>query len=120
MPEPQEARSNRAAIIGRVFLALGSLTLIVCAAALAWQFHTAFSASMVDSLGFFPNLGMATFRLFRVVAFDHSALFSVGYRMLVIFSAFALLVLGAVLMRKSSLRAPGDARRAATSVERGL
>jgi len=85
--------------IGLTLVGTGSTVLVAYTAALAWQFHAALNASALDALGSFASVGLASLHALQVVALDHAVLLSAVHRILVLCSAFALVVVGALLAR---------------------
>ncbi len=98
--------------IGLTLVGMGSTVLVAYSAVLAWQFHAALNASALDALGSFASMGLASLRALQVVALDHTALLSVVHRILVLCSAFVLVVVGAMLARSRSSRLPAASKSA--------
>ena len=90
--------------IGLTLVGMGSTVLVAYSAVLAWQFHAALNASGLDAIGSFASVGLASLRALQVVALDHAVLLSVVHRILVLCSAFVLVVVGAMLARSPAAR----------------
>ena len=90
--------------IGLTLAGMGSTVLVAYSAVLAWQFQAALNASALDAIGSFASVGLASLRALQVVALDHAVLLSVVHRILVLCSAFVLVVVGAMLARSPAAR----------------
>jgi len=100
MPGKQAHHRGVRDISGVVLLALGSTVMVVYASAFAWRLAETWNSP----LGVYAGLGMASLNVFQALAFDHSLFFSIAPRILVLFSAFAMTLIGIALLPKG---APG-------------
>jgi hypothetical protein len=85
-------------ISGAVLLALGSAVMVSYAGLFAWRFE----GTLNSSLGMCAGLGMASLHAFQALAFDDSLFFSIALRMLVLFSALAMTLIGVALLKRRS------------------
>jgi len=112
---PKQAQAKTRTIAGIVLLALGSTVMITYAGVFAWGL----AGTLSSSTSLYAGLGMASLNAFQALAFDHSLFFSIALRMLVLFSAFTMTLIGIALLPK---RAPGvtaGARRGASALPEG-
>ena len=100
-------------------LIAGSAVLVAYSAVIAWQFHAALDSNVVDSLGLFGSVGLASLHVVRAVALDHAAVLSVVRHILILFSAFLVMLVGIALLarRATGVNAPG--RRNLSSPPKG-
>ena len=107
----QEQHSNRKlrGVVGTAILIMGSAVFATYSAVMAWQLQTALDTTAMDSLGCFGALALASLHLVRAVALDHAAVLSVVHHILILFSAFVVMLAGIALLprRASSATAPG-------------
>jgi hypothetical protein len=79
--------------------------MVVYAGDFAWRLAETWSSP----LSVYAGLGMASLNAFQAVAFDHSPFLPIALRMLVLFSAFTMTLIGIVLLpkRTTGMTAPG-------------
>jgi len=96
-------------------LIAGSTVLVAYSAAITWQLHAALNSSAADALGLFGSVGLASLHVVRAVALDHAAVLSVLHHILILFSAFLVMLIGIALLarRSTSVNAPGKRRSSA-------
>jgi hypothetical protein len=96
--------------VGAALLAIGSTVLVAYSAVLAWQFQAALDGTVMDSLGFFGSISLASLQAIRIVALDHAVLLSVVHRLLVLCSALIVTLIGIALLPKRGTGAtlPGE------------
>ena len=111
----KQAQANMRTISGIVLLALGSTVMVVYASALAWRL----AETWRSPLGVYAGLGMASLNAFQALAFDHSLFFSIAPRMLVLFSAFAMTLIGIALPRRRAAVVTVGARCGASALPEG-
>jgi hypothetical protein len=100
MTQKPTDRHNIRRIVGTALLAIGSTVLVAYSAVLAWQFQAALDSTVMDSLGFFGTIGLASLHAVRIVALDHAVLLSVVHRILVLCSALIVTLIGIALLPK--------------------
>lgn len=98
MTQETTSRRNIRGKVGTALLAIGSTVLVAYSAVLAWQFQAALDNTVMDSLGFFGSIGLASLRAVRIVALDHAVLLSVVHRILVLCSALIVTLIGIALL----------------------
>jgi hypothetical protein len=96
MTRKQAQNHSIRSVSGAVLLALGSAVMVSYAGIFAWRFE----GTLNSSLGVCAGLGMASLHAFQALAFDDSLFFSIALRMLVLFSAFTVTLVGVALLRK--------------------
>lgn len=102
-------------ISGVVLLALGSTVMVVYAGAFAWRLAETWSSP----LSVYAGLGMASLNAFQALAFDHSLFFPIAPRMLVLFSAFTMTLIGIALLRRRAAGGTVDASGGASALPEG-
>ncbi len=109
MTQRPTSRRNIRSTVGTALLAIGSTVLVAYSAVLAWQFQAALNNTVMDSLGFFGSIGLASLHAVRIVALDHAVLLSVLHRILVLCSALIVTLIGIALLPKrgTGVTAPG-------------
>jgi hypothetical protein len=111
MNRNQTSKRNRKGMVGNVILVIGSAVLVTYSAALTWQLHSALTRISPDSLGFFGSAGLASQHAMRIIVFDHAALISVLYRILVLSFALTLMLIGIALRPRMAARRTAPGRR---------
>jgi hypothetical protein len=86
--------------VGTALLAIGSTVLVAYSAVLAWQFQAALDGSVMNSVGCFGSIGLASVRAVRIVMLDHAVLLSVLHRILLLCSALIMTLIGIALLPK--------------------
>jgi hypothetical protein len=105
MTQETTSNGNIRGTIGTALFLIGSTILVGYSAALAWQFQAALNATVVDSLGCFGNLALASVRAVRIVMLDHTVLLSVLHSILVLCSALIGTLIGIALLPKRGVSA---------------
>lgn len=96
MPQKTAANRKMRSISGATLIAVSSAVWLAYAGLFALQLEGALS----NPLGLSTSLGLASLHTLQALAFDHAALFPVAQRILVLFSAFLVTLIGmAVLPR---------------------
>lgn len=99
MPGKTASTQRIRAISGVALIAFGSMVWLAYAGFFAQQLVGALN----NPLGFSTSLGLASLHTLQALAFDHAALFPVAHRILVLFSAFLVTLIGmAVLPRRGT------------------
>jgi hypothetical protein len=100
----QESNSNRniSRTMGIAMWIIGSVVLVTYSLALAGQFQVALNSGAVDSFGLFGNLALTSLRVVRAVAFDHAVALSVVRDILILFSAFIVILIGVVFVARQA------------------
>jgi amino acid permease len=109
MTRTQNSKRNFRSFAGTAMFIVGAAVLVAYSVAIAWQFHAALDRSAVDSLGLFGSVGLASLHVVRAVALDHAAVLSVVRHILILFSAFLVMLVGIALLarRARGVNAPG-------------
>jgi len=117
----QEATTGRniRSKVGAALLAIGSTVLVTYSAVLAWQFQAALDGTVMDSLGFFGSISLASLQAIRIVALDHAVLLSVVHRMLVLCSALIVTLIGIALLPKRGISVDSLGKRDASALPKG-
>ena len=115
MPGKQAHHRGVRDISGVVLLALGSTVMVVYASAFAWRLAERWNSP----LGVYAGLGMASLNVFQALAFDHSLFFSIAPRILVLFSAFAMTLIGIALLPKGAPGVTVGASHGASALPKG-
>jgi hypothetical protein len=103
MTRTKNSKRNFSNFAGTAMLIAGSAVLVTYSAAIAWQLHAALNGSAADSLGLFGSIGLASLHMIRAVALDHAAVLSVVHHILILFSAFLVMLVGiALLVRRAT------------------
>jgi hypothetical protein len=102
-------------LTGIVLLALGSAVMITYAGAFAWRL----AGTLSSPTSLYAGLGMASLNIFQALAFDHSLFFSIAPRMLVLFSAFTMTLIGIALLSRRATGVPVGARHGASALPKG-
>jgi hypothetical protein len=97
--EPTTGRNIRSKL-GTALLAIGSTVLVAYSAVLVWQFQAALDSAVMNSVGCFGSIGLASARAVRIVMLDHAVLLSVLHRILVLCSALIVTLIGIGLLPK--------------------
>jgi hypothetical protein len=92
----KQAQAKIRTFTGITLLALGSTVMITYAGVFAWGL----AGTLSSPTSLYARLGMASLNVFQALAFDHSLFFSIAPRMLVLFSAFAMTLIGIALLSK--------------------
>jgi hypothetical protein len=100
-------------------LIVGSAILVTYSAVIAWQFHTALNNSAIDCLGLFGSIGLASLHVIQAVTLDHAVLLSVAHHILILFSAFLVMLVGIALLRRRAASANAPGRRRLSAPPRG-
>jgi hypothetical protein len=98
MTQTQNSKRNFRTFVGAALLLVGSAVLLTYSAAIGWQFQAALSSDAIDCLGLFGSIGLASLRAVRAVALDHAAVLSVVHHILILFSAFLVMLVGIALL----------------------
>ena len=114
MTRTQNSKRNFS-FVGTAMLIAGSTVLVAYSAAITWQLHAALNSSAADALGLFGSVGLASLHVVRAVALDRAAVLSVVHHILILFSAFLVMLIGIALLarRSTSVNAPGKRRSSA-------
>jgi hypothetical protein len=96
---------NLRARAGVALLVLGSLLMLAKLGLLAVRFPELLATMGIDTLGVHVALGLTLLKVFRTIAFDHAAIFSVVCGILVLFFALVAIVAGLMLLRKGTVEA---------------
>jgi hypothetical protein len=99
MARNQNPKGSFSSFLGAAMLIVGSAVQVIYSAALAWQYHEALSRA-VDSVGLLGTVGLASLRVVRAATLDHAALLSVAHHILILFSAFVVMLVGITLLRR--------------------
>jgi hypothetical protein len=113
MPGKQPQGLSARKISGVALLAAGSAVMILYPGFFAWRLAN----TLHVSAGVCANLGMASLKAIQALAFDHSLFFSIALRMLVLFSAFTMTLIGLALLPKRGTTAAG--RRSTSALPQG-
>lgn len=111
----KQAQSKIRTFTGIALLALGSAVMITYAGAIAWRLE----GTLSSPTSLYAGLGMASLNVFQALAFDHSLFFSIAPRMLVLFSAFAMTVIGIALLQKRAAVVTVGPRCGASALPKG-
>lgn len=87
---------------GGALVIAGASALVAYGSISAQYFGMALNTPGVDAVGYCAALGLAALRILRVVAFDHSLLFSLASHILVLFPSLVVLGAGLMLLAKGS------------------
>jgi hypothetical protein len=119
MTRTQNSRRNFRTFVGGALLIIGSAVMVTYSAAIAWQFHAALDSGAGDALGCIGSIGLASLHAVRALALDHAAVLSVVHHILILFSAFLVMLFGIALLprRAAGVNAPG--RRSLSAPPRG-
>ena len=98
-------------ITGMVLTILGAAALLVQAGALAWQAHVI----VTDPLGPTAAIGVSSMHALQALAFNPAAVTAVEHRLLVLFSAFIMTLIGFALLRSKRV---GVSEKSASPVSR--
>ena len=100
----QERNSNRnvSRTVGIALWIIGSVVLVTYSVALAGQFQVALNNGAVDSFGFFGNFALASLHVVHAVAFDHGVALSFVRDLLILFSAFIVILMGAAFVARQA------------------
>jgi hypothetical protein len=90
---------NGKRIIGAVLLVAGSIVMLAYLSILGLQVQDFLNASPIGLMGSSVGFGLTSLRLISHLAFDHGAVYSLAYKMLVLFSAFAVILAGLALLQ---------------------
>ena len=109
MTRNQNPKSNLRILVANAMLIVGSAVLVTYSAIIAWQFHAALNSSSVDRLGLLGSIGLASLRVVRAATIDHAVVLSVVRHILILFSAFLVMLVGIALLhrRSAGVNAPG-------------
>lgn len=107
----QTQNSNFRSLVGIAMLAIGSAVLLMYSAAMAWQFRAALTSGAIDSLGLLASIGFASLRVFHAVTLDHAAVLLVLRHILVLFSAFLVMLVGIAVLPRRAAGVNGSAAR---------
>jgi hypothetical protein len=108
----KQAPANIRTFAGIVLLAAGSTVMVSYAGALAWGL----AGILSSPTSLYAGLGMASLNVFQALAFDHSLFFfSIAPRMLVLFSALTMTLIGIALLSRRAAGVPVGARRGASA-----
>lgn len=100
MTQRTTTRRNIRGKVGTALLVIGSTVLVGYSAALAGQFQAALDNPVMNSLGLFERIGLASLQAVRIMALDHALLLSVAHRILVLCSALVMTLIGIGLLPK--------------------
>jgi hypothetical protein len=114
MPRKQTQAHIRT-IAGIVLLTLGSTIMITYVSVFAWGLAGTFSSST----SLYAGLGRASLNVFQALAFDHSLFFAIALRMLVLFSALAMTLIGIALLPKRTTGATAPRTRSLSALPKG-
>jgi hypothetical protein len=96
-------------IVGVSLLVAGLAIMLAYSGVLGLPLNAFFNSSPADSLDSCVGLGLASLHLVQSVAFNHGVLLSFVRKMLVLFSAFAVIVAGlALLQNRAANTISGD------------
>jgi hypothetical protein len=101
MTQPQHPKRNFSRLAGAAMLIAGSAVLATYSATIAWQLLPVINGG--GSLGLLGNLGLASLHAVRTLAFDHAVALSVVRHVLILFSAFLMLLVGIALRPRRAL-----------------
>lgn len=87
---------------GGALLALGTLLVLFYLNSLALQVQPFFSAPLADTLDSCARLGVTLLHALQAIFFERGALVSMASNMLVLFSAFAITLIGIILRNKAN------------------
>lgn len=108
MAERESSTRTLRSIGGGALLAVGSILIVIYLSSLTLQFQPFFSdplAGILDSCG---ALGVMLLRALQTIVFDRPLLLSIGSKILVLFSAFTLTLIGVLLRSPTGPRAMRD------------
>jgi hypothetical protein len=111
----KQAQAKIRTFTGIALLALGSAVMITYAGAIAWGL----AGTLSSPTSLYAGLGMASLNVFQALAFGHSLLFSITPRMLVLFSALAMTLIGIALVSRRGAGGTLGARRGASALPEG-
>ena len=80
----------------------GSAVMVAYSAAIAWRLHMLLNSEALDSLGLLGSLGLASLHAVRAMALDHSIVLSLALHVLILFSAFLVMLVGIALMPRGT------------------
>lgn len=115
MTRKQQQNHSIRSISGAVLLALGSAVMVSYVGIFAWRFE----GTLDSSLGVCAGLVMASLHAFQALAFDDSLFFSIALRMLVLFSAFTVTLIGVALLKRRATGVTAPGRPGVTAPPKG-
>jgi hypothetical protein len=101
----ENSNRNLRARAGVVLVSLGSLLMFGKLGLIAVQLPRLLASLGIDIYGVRVALGLTLLRVLRTIAFDHTAIFSFGCAILVLFFALVAIVAGLTLLRKRNVEA---------------
>jgi hypothetical protein len=111
----KQAPANIRTFTGIALLALGSTVMITYAGAFAWRLE----GTLSSPTSLYAGLGMASLSIFQALAFEHSLFFSIAPRMLVLFSALTMTLIGIALLPKRSTGVTAPGMRTLSALPKG-
>lgn len=115
MPGKQSHGFSTRKIFGAVLLAAGSAVMILYPGFFAWRLANTWHVSASVC----ANLGMASLKSVQALAFDHSLFFAIAMRLLVLFSALAMTLIGIALLPKRTTGANPPGMRGLSALPKG-
>jgi hypothetical protein len=119
MTNIQNSKNNFRTFVGTTMLIVGSAVPLTYSAVMAWQFHAALTGSALDSLGYLGSIGLASLRVVRAIALDHAAVLSVLRHILILFSAFLVMLVGIALLPRRAAGVNAPRRRNQSALPKG-
>jgi hypothetical protein len=119
MTQIKNSNRNFRTLAATAMLIIGSAVQITYSGALAWQFHATLSSTAADCLGLLGNVGLASLRVVHTVTLDHAAVLSVLRHILILFSAFLVMLAGIALLPKRASNVSAPAGRNLSAPARG-
>ena len=104
MPAKRTSKANLKSIMGSALLAGGSIVMVAYLRLIGSQF----GISLNDSLTGWPfsslSLGLASLHVLQSLTFDRGLFFSGAYKILILFSGFAVTATGLALLRSHAVK----------------
>ena len=101
MTQSHHPKLNFSRLAAAAMLIAGSGILATYSATIAWHLLSVINAG--GSLGLLGNLGLASLHAVRALAFDHAVALSVVRHVLILFSAFLVMLVGIALMPRRTV-----------------
>jgi hypothetical protein len=110
MTRSETLRSRVKSTTGGALLAFGTLLILFYLNSLALQVQPLFSTPLADTLDSCARAGVTFLHALQAIFFDRGALFSIAWNILVLFSAFAITLIGIALRNTPNRRSRPDRR----------
>jgi hypothetical protein len=119
MTQKRNSKRSLSATVGIAMLIVGSAVLMTYSTVMAWQFHAALNNIAIDSLGCFGSIALASLHVVRIVTLDRALLLSVVHRILILFSAFVVMLIGIALLPRRTAKLSAHGRRGVPALPEG-